>query len=302
MSMIQVKLSQDLHMSRIAQGLWRLDQWDVSDRQLLKQVEEALEMGVTTFDHADIYGDHTCEQLFGRIFSLKPDLRKRMQLVTKCGIKLLSSKYPQRKLKHYDTGYDHIIGSAEQSLENLRTDYIDLLLIHRPDPLMDPASTARAFEKLAKDGKVLHFGVSNFTPMQYQMLNSYYPGELVTNQLEISPYQLEHFENGNLEFMMKERIRPMGWSPLAGGDLYQPENQKGIRVKKKLEEMARHLGVDGIDKVIYAWILHHPAGILPVVGTGKTARLKRAVDALKIPMTREQWFEIYVASLGHDVP
>ena len=300
--MVQVKLAEDLHVSGIIQGLWRLDRWDMSDQELLKYVEEALDMGITTFDHADIYGDYTCEKLFGRIFSLKPDLRKRMQLITKCGIKLLSPKYPQRKLKHYDTGYDHIVSSVEQSLKNLQTDYIDLLLIHRPDPLMDPASTARAFEKLSRDGKVLHFGVSNFTPMQYQMLKSYYPGDLVTNQIEVSPYQLEHFENGNLDFMMKERIRPMGWSPLAGGDLYQPEDEKGARVKKKLEQVAQQLGVDGIDKVIYAWILRHPAGILPVAGTGKSGRLSRAVDALKIPLTREQWFEIYAASLGHDVP
>lgn len=302
MSTTKVKLTEDFQMSRIAQGMWRLDQWDMSDQELLKYVEEAINMGVTTFDHADVYGDYTCEQLFGKIFDLKPGLRERMQLVTKCGIKLLSAKYPQRKLKHYDTGYDHIISSVEQSLQNLRTDYIDLLLIHRPDPLMDPASTARAFEKLRVDGKVLHFGVSNFTPMQYQMLDSYFPGELITNQVEVSPYQLEHFENGNLEFMMKERIRPMGWSPLSGGDIYQPGDEKGLRVKKKLEEVAAGMGLDGIDKVIYAWILRHPAGIIPLVGTGKTERLRRAVDALKVPLTREQWFAIYTSALGHDVP
>ncbi|MBS3806048.1 MAG: aldo/keto reductase [Bacteroidales bacterium] len=300
--MVNVKLSEDLTVSGIAQGLWRLDQWDMSDRKLLKYVEEALDMGVTTFDHADIYGDYTCEQLFGRIFTLKPGLRKRMQLITKCGIKLLSPKYPQRKLKHYDTGYDHIISSVEQSLKNLQTDYIDLLLVHRPDPLMDPASTAKAFERLFRDGKVLHFGVSNFTPLQYQMLSSYYSGDLVTNQIEVSPYQLEHLENGNLDFLMKERIRPMGWSPLAGGNLYQPADARGLRVKQKLEEVAGQLGVDDMDKVIYAWVLRHPAGIIPVVGTGKTGRLARAVDALKIPLTREQWFGIYAASLGHDVP
>jgi len=300
--MVKVKLSADLHISGIVQGMWRLDKWDMSDRELLKHVEEALDMGVTTFDHADIYGDYTCEQLFGKIFPLKPGLRKRMQLITKCGIKLLSGKYPQRKLKYYDTGYDHILSSVEQSLQNLQTDYIDLLLIHRPDPLMDPASTARAFEKLSRDGKVLHFGVSNFTPMQYEMLKRYYPGELVTNQIEVSPYQLEHFVNGNLEFLMKEGVRPMGWSPLAGGSIYSPKNEKGIRVKEKLEQVAQQLGVDGIDKVIFAWILRHPAGIIPVAGTGKAGRLKRAADALNIPLTREQWFEIYAASLGHDVP
>ncbi len=300
--MVNVKLTEDFHMSRIVRGMWRLDEWDLNDQQLLKNVEETLDMGINTFDHADVYGDYSCEQLFGQVFNLKPGLRKRMQLVTKCGIKMLSSKYPQRKLKHYDTGYDHIISSVEQSLQNFNTDYIDLLLIHRPDPLMDPASTARAFEQLARDGKVLHFGVSNFTPRQFEMLNAFYSGELVTNQIEVSPYNLENFQNHNLEFLMKEGISPMGWSPLSGGDIYQPSDQKGMRVKKQLEDVARELGVDGIDKVIYAWILRHPAGILPITGTAKTSRVQRAVDALNIPLTREQWFKIYSASLGADVP
>jgi len=300
--MERVKLTEDLLISRIVQGFWRVNEWNLNDQQLLKFVEEALEMGVTTFDHADIYGDYTCENLFGKVLDLKPGLRKRMQIITKCGIKLLSAKYPQRKIKHYDTGYDHIISSVERSLENLNTEYIDVLLIHRPDPLMDPAATARAFEKLASDGKVLHFGVSNFTPMQHQMLSRYFDRRLITNQIEISPYNLEHFHNGNLEYLLKEGIRPMAWSPLSGGSIFNPSDKKGLRVKEKLEDVAMQLGIDGIDKVIYSWIAYHPAGIIPVTGTGKTHRLKRALDSLRIPMTREQWFEIYAASLGHDVP
>lgn len=300
--MERVKITEDLQMSRIAQGFWRLNEWNLRDQQLLKFVEQALEMGVTTFDHADIYGDYTCEELFGKVLDLKPALRKRMQIVTKCGIKLLSARYPQRKIKHYDTGYESILSSVERSLEKLNTEYIDVLLIHRPDPLMDPAATARAFEKLASDGKVLHFGVSNFTPMQFEMLRRFWGGELVTNQIEISPYNLEHFHNGNLEFLIREGIRPMAWSPLSGGDIFNPGDKKGVRVKEKLEDVAMQLGVDGLDKVIYSWIAHHPAGIIPVSGTGKIERLQRAVDALGIPMTREQWFQIYSASLGHDVP
>jgi len=300
--MERVRLTEDLYMSRVVQGLWRLKEWNMSEQQRLKFVEEALDMGVTAFDHADIYGDYTCENLFGKVLALKPALRKRMQILTKCGIKLLSSRYPQRKIKHYDTGYDYIISSVERSLENLNTEYIDVLMIHRPDPLMDPAATARAFEKLASDGKVLHFGVSNFTPMQFKMLRRFWDGDLVTNQIEVSPYNLEHFHNGNLEFLLKEGIRPMAWSPLSGGNIFDPHDKKGIRVKEKLEEVAMQLGLDGIDKVIYSWIAHHPAGIMPVTGTGKTQRLKRAVDGLRVPITREQWFEIYSASLGQDVP
>mgnify|MGYP006292785257 FL=1 len=297
-----VKLTNDLKMSRIVHGLWRLDQWNLSSRELLRLIEETLDMGIDTFDHADIYGDYTCETLFGEILGLKPGLRKRMQVITKCGIKLLSEKFPKRRIKYYDTSYEHIVGSAEQSLKNLKTDYIDVLLIHRPDPLMDPEAVARAFEKLSTDGKVLHFGVSNFSPMQFEMLRRFYSGSLVTNQVEVSPYQLEHIHNGNLEYMIREGIRPMGWSPLSGGDIYQPGDKKGVRVKQRLQDLANRLGIDGIDKVIFAWILNHPAGIIPVAGTGKAERLKRAADALNIPLTREHWFEIYSASLGGEVP
>lgn len=297
-----VKPSENLEMSRIVQGLWRLNNWDMNNKELLKFVEEALDMGVTTFDHADVYGDYTCEAMFGQIFKLKPGLRKRMQLVTKCGIKMVSDKFPERKIKHYDTGYDHIIYSVEQSLRNLHTDYLDLLLIHRPDPLMDPAATARAFEELESQGKVLHFGVSNFTPIQFEMLDWHFDGKLVTNQVEISPYNLEHFQNGNIEFFLREEIHPMAWSPLSGGKIFSPGDERGIRIKTKLKGIAEELGVKDIEKVIYAWLLTHPAGIIPIVGTGKIERLKKAVQSVDIELTREQWFEIYVASMGHKVP
>ncbi|MFW5916285.1 MAG: aldo/keto reductase [Bacteroidota bacterium] len=297
-----IKISENLEMSRIVQGFWRLKNWDMNNQELLRFVEEALDIGVTTFDHADVYGDYMCEALFGQIFRLKPGLRKRMQLVTKCGIKMMSDKFPERMIKHYDTGYEHIIFSVEQSLKNLHTDHIDLLLIHRPDPLMDPAETAKAFEELESQGKVLNFGVSNFTPMQFEMLDRHFGGPLVTNQVEISPYNLEHFQNGNIEFFLREGIHPMAWSPLSGGKIFEPGDEKGIRTKTKLKEIAKTLGVEATDRVIYAWLLTHPAGIIPIVGTGKIERLEKAVQSVDIELTREQWFEIYVASRGHKVP
>lgn len=297
-----IHLTDHLKMSRIVQGFWRLNNWGMSNQDLLRFVEEAMDMGVTTFDHADVYGDYTCEALFGQIFKLKPGLRERMQLVTKCGIKMVSEKFPERKIKHYDTSYNHIIASVEQSLKNLQTDHIDLLLIHRPDPFMDPAETARAFEDLKSKGKVLNFGVSNFTRTQFEMLDWHFDWRLATNQVEISPYNLEHFHNGNIEFFLREEIHPMAWSPLSGGKIFNPEDERGIRIKTKLKEIAERLGVEDIEKVIYAWLLAHPAGIMPIVGTGKIERLKKAVQSVDIELTREQWFEIYVASMGHKVP
>lgn len=300
--MEKVKLSDKLEVSRVVLGVWRLLEWQMPNQRLLKYLEEAMEMGVSTFDHADIYGDYGCEEAFGKALKLKPELRKKMQLISKCGIKLISEKHPERKIGYYDTSYAHIIESVEESLQKLGTDYLDLLLIHRPDPLMDPSETARAFEQLEKEGKVLNFGVSNFMPGQFEMLESYFPGKLVTNQVEISPYHLEHFQNGNMEFFLKKKIHPMAWSPTAGGRLFNPDDAKSERLASKLSQIASDLQVEGIDKIIYAWILQHPAKSIPIVGSGKPERLKSAVEALKVKLSREQWFEILVASQGHPVP
>ena len=196
--MEQLTFSPTLRVSRFALGFWRLNEWKMSPQELLYFIESVLDTGITTFDHADIYGDYSCETLFGEALKRNPALRHKMQLVTKCGIKLPSEKFPGRKINFYDTSYDHILQSVHRSLKNLQTDHLDLLLIHRPDPLMDPAETARAFEELHKAGTVLHFGVSNFLPSDTEMLQAYLNFPLVTNQVEISPLHLDHFENGNM--------------------------------------------------------------------------------------------------------
>jgi len=300
--MEKLKLSSTLSVSRIALGFWRLMDWKISLKALEHFVEDALQMGVTTFDHADIYGNYQCEPEFGKLLKHKPGLRDQFQLVTKCGIKLKSDLFPDLGINHYDTSAHHILKSVDRSLKNFNTDHIDLLLIHRPDPLMNPAEIADAFWQLKKSGKVLNFGVSNFTPLQYEGLNKYFDGNLVTNQVEISPYCLEHFENGNIDFFMNEGIHPMAWSPIAQGLLIKPTDEKSRRIVKKLEETAASLDVDGIDKIIYAWLLYHPVKIIPIVGSGKIERLKSAVDALQINLSREQWYEIFIASKGYPLP
>lgn len=302
-SMMQkIKLSNHLEISKIVHGHWRLKDWSLSNQNLLKLTQQAIDLGITTFDHADIYGDHECEKLFGNALSLKKEIRKDVQIITKCGIKLLSAKYPERRVKHYDYSYNQIVGSVENSLKNLNTDYIDLLLLHRPAPFFNPEIVAQAFSDLKQAGKVLNFGVSNFNPLQFEMLNSYLKDKLVTNQVEISPYCLEHFENGNIDFFLKERIKPLAWSPLAGGNLLQPGDEKGKRINQALTEVANELNTNAIDKVIYSWLLNHPTHIIPVAGTGKIERLKNAVEAINIKMPVELWYKIYTASTGYEVP
>ena len=299
--MEQIKLSPFLSVSRIALGFWRLMDWKMSGIELNVFVKKVIDLGITTFDHADIYGDYECEKEFGRLIGKSPALRKKIQLVTKCGIQLPSSKFPDRKIKTYNTGFDYIIKSVEQSLTNLNTDYSDLLLIHRPDPLMNPAEIATAFDELEKSGKVLNFGVSNFNPLQYEGLNKHFKGKLVTNQIEYSPYNLEHFDNGNMDFFMKEQIHPMGWSPLAHGLLFKPTDEKSKRIVTKLQEIANDLNA-GIDQIIFAWILYHPGGVIPISGSGNINRVKNVTEALNIRLSRKQWYEIYNASQGTSLP
>ncbi|WP_137743638.1 aldo/keto reductase [Robertmurraya siralis] len=299
--MERVQINQDLSFSRIIQGLWRLNEWPLSDEGLLSLIEKCLELGITTFDHADIYGGYQNEALFGKALALKPSIREKIELVTKCGIKLVSKARPEHKIKHYDTSKEHIMMSVENSLRNLEADYLDVLLIHRPDPFIDPGEVAEAFTRLNEAGKVKHFGVSNFTPSQFEMLNSYLPFPLVTNQIEISVSQLQPFQDGTIDQCLQKRVAPMAWSPLAGGAIFSGEDEKPVRIKKALQEVGEELGIAEIDKIMLAWLLLHPAKIMPIIGSGKMERIKAAAESLQIALTRQQWFKIWIASTGKDV-
>lgn len=299
--MERIQLTEDLSFSRVVHGLWRLAEWNLNSDQILSLIKSCQELGITTFDHADIYGNYSCENLFGEALKQEPSLRENMQIVTKCGIKLLSDKRPEHKVHHYDTSKQHILKSVDQSLNNLSTDFIDVLLIHRPDPFMNPEEVADAFSFLKQEGKVRHFGVSNFTPSQFNLLQSYLDLPLVTNQVEISVSYLDTFKDGTIDQCLEKRMIPMAWSPLAGGSIFQANDEKSIRIKSVLEEIAKELGVTSIDQIMYAWLLSHPARIIPIVGSGKLERIRSAVDALQIKMTREQWFKIWIASTGRPV-
>jgi predicted oxidoreductase len=301
MIMQRIQLTEDLSFSRIIHGLWRLSDWKMSSEDVVKLIEECLEAGITTFDHADIYGNYTCEKKFGDALALKPELRNRMEIVTKCGIKLVSENRPEHTIKSYDTSKEHILASVQQSLENFQTDYIDVLLIHRPDPYMNPAEVAEAFTQLKSEGKVRHFGVSNFKRSQFKMLQSYLNFPLVTNQIELSAYNLENFEDGTLDLCQEARIAPMAWSPLAGGSIFTAEDEKAKRLRDTLENIAGEIGAKGIDEVLYAWLISHPANIMPIVGSGKMNRIESAIKALDLTLTRDQWFDILQVAMGREI-
>jgi predicted oxidoreductase len=291
-----------MNFSRFSLGLMRLNDWNFSTNQLIRFIEQNLELGITTMDHADIYGSYTCEENFGKAIAHQPLLRSRMQLVSKCGIKLVSVNRPLHTLHAYDTSRKHIIQSAENSLKNLQTDYLDLLLIHRPDPLLDVDEIAEAFSQLKTAGKVLHFGVSNFTTSQFELLQSRLGFPLVSNQIEVSVLKLDNFYDGVLDQCQQYRIKPMAWSPLAGGHLFKSVEPRAIRIRESLSGIGKITGGFSMDQIALAWLMKHPSGIMPVLGSGNIDRIKRAVDSEKINLSTDQWFSILEASTGVEVP
>ena len=300
--MDKIQLTEHLWLSPIIHGHMRINDWNLSPQGLLSLTNQLVEKGISSFDHANIYDNYTCEKHFGDALRMQPGLRSQIEIITKCGIELVSEKYPDRKLKIYDYRYENIMTSVEQSLKNLNTDSIDLLLLHRPAPFWNPAEISKAFDHLFRDGKVTHFGVSNFTKDQFETLQQFCNHSLVTNQLEISPYCLEHFDNGNLDFCLKHKIKPMAWSPLSGSEIFHPRTAKGIRLVPVLEKIKDEISAKGIDGVIYAWLLKHPTQILPIVGSGNLDRIQVAIDAFTLDMNLEQWYEIYNASKGVELP
>ncbi len=281
-------------MSDIVVGTMRWGIWDAkfTTADYQRMIEKSLELGFTTFDHADIYGDHTTEAEFGAVLKAHPDLREQMEIVTKCGILRVCDNKPQHYIKAYDSSKEHILQSAEDSLRNLNTDYIDVLLIHRPDFLMNPDEVGEAFELLYRSGKVRSFGVSNFTKSQVEMLSESVP--VGTHQLEISVKALQAFSDGTLDQCTKDGIVPMAWSPLGGGEL--PET-----LVAELKKWADEFGTTP-QVIALAWLMQHPAGILPIIGTTKEENLVKSKEALSIKLDRQQWYSIYQASTGVRIP
>jgi predicted oxidoreductase len=294
--------SSGFQLSEFIQGYWRLAEWNMSPSQRLDFLKQHIELGITSVDHADIYGGYSCEQLFGEALALEPALRQQLEIVTKCDIKLLSDKYPDRTVKHYDTSAAHIAYSVDNSLQNLGTDYLDLLLIHRPDPLMKADEVADAFVQLKQSGKVRHFGVSNFTPYQFDLLQSRLDFPLVTNQVEVNPVNIFALHDGTLDQMQMKRIRPMIWSALGGGSIFTAQTEEAHQLRTVLGNISDELGGATLDQVIYAWLLKLPCQPLPIIGSGNIERVCSAVSAKDIIMTREQWFSIWQAAAGHEVP
>lgn len=287
-----------VEMSRIVYGMWRLgDDSDTSAAQVQAKVEACLAQGITTMDQADIYGGYTAEALLGNALKASPGLRDRIEIVTKCDIVAPIGRHSDKRVKYYDTSAEYITRAVDTSLRDLNTEVIDLLLVHRPDPLMDHEETGACLDKLVASGKVRAVGTSNFRPWDWDLLQSAMSTRLATNQIEASVLCHVPFTNGDVAFHQRQGQPIMAWSPLAGGALF---NEEGAAVRTVLERIGKGLGV-AADAVAVAWLMRHPSRVIPVMGTNNLNRISTLSDALKVSLDRQDWFEIYTAALGHEV-
>lgn len=285
-------------LSPLIAGTMNWGVWDknLNTSEMANLINVCFENKITTFDHADIYGGYTTEASFGKALTESKIGREKIQLISKCGIQHISENR-KNKVKHYDYSKDYIIWSVENSLKNLHSDYLDVLLLHRPSPLMNADEIAEAVEKLKADGKILDFGLSNFTPSQTDLIRS--KTEVSYNQVQFSATDFEAMLNGSLDHMQVNNIRPMAWNPL--GTVFRENTDQTKRLKTLLADLVSKYHV-GSDTILLSWILQHPAKIIPIAGTVNVSRLQQLFKATEFKLEQEEWFSIWTESMGNQVP
>jgi len=296
--MDRISLSDDLSLSRLVYGMWRLgDVSDTSPAHVQAKIEACLAQGITSFDQADIYGGYMAEEILGNCFKTAPHLKDKVEIITKCGIIAPVGRHADKRVKYYDTSRAHITASVEASLALMNIERIDLLLIHRPDPFMDHKDTGACLDDLIKSGKIKAAGVSNFKPYDMTLLASAMSNPLVTNQIEISLSANAALTNGDVAYLQENGIAPMAWSPLGGGTLF---SDMSTPLMQYVSQLAKDNAVDEV-AICIAWLLAHPANILPVLGTNSLPRIKTISQALNVEMDRQTWFELYTLARGKEV-
>lgn len=286
--------------SALSVGLWRLHEWNLNVQERVDFIQKCIDLGISTFDHADIYGEYGNEALFGEALKARPDLRNKIELVSKCGICLTTHNRPDHEIQHYNTSAGYIRYCVERSLKKLNTEYLDLILIHRPDPLMDASEMADIFMQLIDEGKIKFVGVSNFTPSQFKLLQSRLDVSLVTNQVEYSLLHTQSLFDGTFDQAQELNFSPMVWSPFGGGRFFHEESQQAHRVRHLCYDFSQKYNAT-IDQISLAWLMMHPCNPIPVIGTGKHERIKSSVKALHLNLDRQDWFRLLEASRGHSV-
>jgi predicted oxidoreductase len=296
---LEIRYDMSVKLSPIIAGVMNWGVWDknLNSNEMQHLIHLFLENGITTFDHADLYGGYTTEAAFGKALTSSKIDRKNIQLISKCGIQHVSENRPENVVKHYDYSKEYIIWSAENSLKNLQTDYLDVFLLHRPSPLMQADAVAEAVEKLKAAGKILSFGVSNFTASQTELLRQ--KTEVSFNQIQFSATNHEAMLDGSLDYMQLHNIQPMAWNPL--GVVFRENTEKTQRLKVLFSKLVDKYHV-GADLILLAWILQHPAPILPVAGTINVSRIQQLMKAKSLVLDTQDWFAIWTESMGNKVP
>lgn len=287
-----------MNFSSIISGVMNWGVWgkNLNTSDMENQINLCVENQITTFDHADIYGGYTTEEDFGKAFQQTSIGRETVQLISKCGIKYLSEKR-NYSIKHYDYAKDYILWSVDKSLQNLQTDYLDLLLLHRPSPLLNPIEVSEAISILKEKGKIKHFGVSNFLPHQTELLQKFVPVEV--NQIQLSATHYKPMIDGQLDFMQLHQIIPMAWNPL--GSVFREKTEQTRRLQRLLVDLTQKYNVPS-EIILLKWLQKHPSSIIPVIGTTNENRILNLSKLEKFQLELEDWFQIWDASMGHKVP
>lgn len=304
------------HLSRLVYGAWRMLDSDLTPSDVERNIQTCIDLGINWFDHADIYGNYGCEEFFGSVYKKIKSKLPKIHFVTKADIMLFSDKYPNRKVKHYDTSPKHIEHSVDNSLKYLGIDKIDILLLHRPDPLMNADETGVCLDQLIEKGKIAYVGVSNFSPSQFSLLQSRMKNPLVTNQIEVSLKKLDALVNGDLDYLYQQKIRPMSWSPLGGGSLMRSVAE--LQKSNPNKEISKHeRSIPSLSEILIqlsekynttenaialSWLLRHPSDIIPVIGSNSSERIHQMAKSTEIELDREDWFLLYQSALGKEVP
>ena len=287
-----------MRVSKIISGTMNWGVWgnNLNTLEMANLIETGLSLGINTFDHADIYGDYTTETAFGKAYAQTKIAREQLFFISKCGIQC-PSEFNPKLLNYYSYSKSYIINQVERSLLNLKTDYLDLLLLHRPSPLMQGDEINSAIDQLKAEGKIKNYGVSNFTPSQIDLIQETTP--ILFNQIECSLTHYQPMFDDTLDHMINKNIQTMAWAPL--GNYFKEKDEAQQRIENALKPLLKKYDADE-DELILAWLMRHPAGIHPVIGTTKVERIKKSLRAVDIVLDEIDWFSLLVASQGHRMP
>ncbi len=275
-------------------GFWRWSQEGNNTPAAMERIVNlCLELGINTFDHADVYGSGKGEEIFGKVMAQKSFKREDIVLFSKCGLRLPDLEQPDVRIKHYDTSRENILRSVDNSLRNLRTDYIDIFLLDHLDPISNLAETAYTLDQLKSAGKIRNIGVANFTVFQHQLLAHYLKTPIVTNHIELNLLNTVAFDNGQLDYIKQKFMRPLVSAPLAGGRIESGTDKLAIELHQKLERIGAKYGAN-VESTAVAWLIK--LGALPIIGSTNEQRIRNVVNAFSFELDKQDWYDLYASS------